>query len=81
MTPASPGMLRWRCRRGMRELDLLLGGWLERRWPTADAGLRSSFEWLLQQPDPEIASWLLGGARPENALHMALIDDIIRRRD
>lgn len=65
----------------MRELDLLLGGWLERQWPVADEGLRDSFRWLLEQPDPEIAQWLFGGARPGDARHAALLDDIVRRRD
>ncbi len=73
--------LRWRCRRGMKELDLLLGDWLERRWPLADAARRHSFQWLLEQPDPEIASWLIGGLRPPDAGHAALVDDIVRCRD
>ena len=44
--------LKWRCRRGMKELDLLLLRWLERGWPRADAERRRAFEWLLEQPDP-----------------------------
>ncbi len=64
----------------MKELDLLLGDWLERRWPLADAARRQSFQWLLDQPDPEIAAWLIGGSRPPDAGHAALIDDIVRRR-
>jgi antitoxin CptB len=69
---ASVAQLRWRCRRGMKELDLLLGDWLERQ--------RRSFQWLLEQPDPEIAAWLIGGSRPGDAGHAALIDDIVRHR-
>lgn len=78
MPDATVAQLRWRCRRGMKELDLLLGGWLERRWGGADAGKRRSFQWLLEQPDPEIAAWLFGGSRPGDAGHAALIDDIVR---
>jgi antitoxin CptB len=73
--------LRWRCRRGMKELDILLGGWLERRWPEADPDLRRAFQWLLEQSDPDLADWLIGGLRPADALHAALVDDIVRRRD
>ena len=73
--------LRWRCRRGMKELDVLLGSWLERRWPEADEGRRRSFQWLLEQPDPDLADWLIGGSRPADAGHAALVDDIVRRRD
>ena len=32
--------LRWRCRRGMRELDSLLSGWLESHWADADPETR-----------------------------------------
>ncbi len=75
------GRLRWHCRRGMKELDVLLERWLERGWPEADAGARLAFEWLLEQPDPDLADWLIGGARPVDAAHAALVDDIVRGRD
>ena len=81
MDGAIEARLRWRCRRGMKELDVLLGRWLERDWPRADDVKRRSFEWLLEQADPDLADWLIGGARPANANHAALVDDIVRRRD
>lgn len=31
------GKLRWRCRRGMKELDLLVLGYLDHHYPTASA--------------------------------------------
>ncbi len=52
--------LRWRCRRGMRELDVLLERYLERRWPTAPEGRRAAFRALLELPDPELAALCLG---------------------
>jgi antitoxin CptB len=73
--------LRWRCRRGMKELDVLLARWIEGGWAEADAERRRAFEWLLEQPDPDLADWLIGGARPPDAAHAAVIDDILRRRD
>ena len=54
--------LAWRCRRGMRELDTLLSTYLERCYPTASAAERQAFEGLLDRPDPEIWSLLLGNA-------------------
>ena len=38
------------------------------------------FEWLLEQPDPDLADWLIGGTRPAYAAGAALVDDIVRRR-
>ena len=39
--------LRWRCRRGMKELDHLLLRWLEREWPAAGDERRAAFGALL----------------------------------
>lgn len=60
---------------------MLLERWLERRWGEADESRRRAFEWLLEQPDPDLADWLIGGSRPTDATHAALVDDIVRRRD
>jgi antitoxin CptB len=63
----------------MKELDLLLSRWIEEGWPGAGPERRLAFEWLLEQTDPALADWLLGGARPPEAGRAALIDDILRR--
>jgi succinate dehydrogenase flavin-adding protein (antitoxin of CptAB toxin-antitoxin module) len=44
----------------MKELDLLLLRYLDNGWATADVDERAAFERLLELPDPEIASYLLG---------------------
>lgn len=77
---AGQGRLRWRCRRGMRELDLLLESWLDRGWPAADAGRRRAFDRLLDETDPQLAAWLLGGLRPADGALAGLIDEIVRIR-
>ena len=79
MTPAD-SRLRWRCRRGMRELDQLLGWYLEVRYPRADASEQAAFGELLDEADPELWSWLLGQAQPSRGDWRAIIDDI-RARD
>jgi len=78
---AAPGQVRWRCRRGMKELDVLLARWLDRRWPAAGGDVRDAFTRLLEQPDPQLADWLLHGARPVDAGLAALVDDILLPRD
>jgi len=62
----------------MKELDVLLMRWLECAWPGADAGSRRAFERLLEQPDPDLADWLIGGRRPADPASAALVDDILR---
>ena len=53
----------------MKELDLLLGGWVRDRFDQADAAQRTEFEALLALPDPLLAGYLLAGvaAPPELA--------------
>ena len=43
--------LRWRCRRGMLELDLVLERFNERHLPTLSAAERKSLEALLEYSD------------------------------
>lgn len=62
--PEPSARLRWRCRRGMRELDVLLGSWLERRWLDADTARRDAFAALLDCEDDEIWDWLTGHEPP-----------------
>ena len=57
--------LRWRCRRGMKELDQLLLRYLERRWPTAGEGERAAFERLLDCEDDRLWRWFLSREAPE----------------
>ncbi len=81
MTGAVPGQLRWHCRRGMKELDVLLERWLDRRWACADPGARAAFVRLLELPDPQLVDWLLQGGRPADAAIADLVDDILQPRD
>lgn len=73
------GLLRWRCRRGMRELDQLLGGYLEECYPSATDRLRAAFAELLEQPDPDLWHWLQGHGAPDDAHWRAVIDEIRTR--
>jgi len=62
---APPGRLRWLCRRGMRELDVLLSAFLEQEYPRLEEPLKADFAALLESQDPEIWAYLLGRAEPE----------------
>ena len=46
--------MRWRCRRGMLELDILLAHFVERHYACLDETQRSTFNTLLDMPDAEL---------------------------
>jgi antitoxin CptB len=70
----APGRLRWRCRRGMKELDVLLERFAQRVALEASAEECRVFAELLELPDPLLAEYLLGGATPaEPHLAQALL--------
>jgi antitoxin CptB len=52
--------LRWLCRRGMKELDLVMSTYLERHYETATGARQAQFRDLLQMPDPDLYNLLLG---------------------
>jgi antitoxin CptB len=52
--------LRWRCRRGMRELDQLLNRWLDQRWTASSEAERGVFLQLLACEDDKLWRWFLG---------------------
>ena len=56
---------RWRCRRGLLELDLLLEAFLERGYGRLDARQRRLFNELLDQPDNDLLDLALGRSEPE----------------
>ena len=61
----SPGRLRWLCRRGTRELDQIMGGFLEEDFAAATPGLQRAFIALLHCQDPDIYDWLMGASAPD----------------
>jgi antitoxin CptB len=70
--------VRWRCRRGMRELDALLLLYLDSRYLTAAADERDAFVRLLELPDPDLFGYLVGRTDvPEESLR----DVVMRIRD
>ena len=71
---AARGQLAWHCRRGMKELDLLLQGYLHGRWANAAADEKAAFEAFLELPDPVIAGYLLGGNEAPDRVTQEIVD-------
>jgi antitoxin CptB len=67
------GELRWRCRRGMKELDLLLTRFLDEHYGAAPPAEQLAFRRLLDLQDPLIHDYLVGRQSPADAELCALI--------
>lgn len=52
--------LRWLCRRGMKELDVVLSRYLEQHYPSDSSADQAQFRALLQMPDPDLYNLVLG---------------------
>ncbi len=62
--PKIHSRLRWRCRRGTRELDLLLQAFLRESYHGLDEAGQQRFAELLEYSDPEIMDWLMRRSVP-----------------
>lgn len=70
--------LRWQCRRGTRELDALLQGYLEKLYGQVDDDEKARFALLLKWEDDELQDVLLGGKEPEANEFASLVNKIRR---
>jgi len=68
--------LRWRCRRGMRELDQLLGRFLDREWRQSPTAERAVFLRLLQTEDDKLWHWFMGHEAVDDAQLAQLVQRI-----
>ena len=85
-TPTEPIELRrkrllWRSsHRGIREMDLLMGGFAKARLSTMTESELSAFEDIIELPDQELLSWVTGEARVPAALSNVLLPELLKFR-
>ena len=70
------GKLRWRCRRGIKELDVLLSRYVEDQFRDASAADQAAFRGLLEGEDSAIYAYCFGAQTPATAELSALVDRI-----
>lgn len=59
--------IRWRCRRGMKELDALMLRYLDHAWATDSEAQRGVFLRLLETEDDKLWRWSMGYETPDDA--------------
>jgi antitoxin CptB len=68
--------LRWRSRRGMRELDAVLHAFLDANATSLSEAEITCFEGILELPDPTLHAYLLGRSAPDDSATAVLIERI-----
>ena len=68
--------LRWRCRRGGREMDLILDRFLAAAGDPLDEDTRQALERLLDRSDRDVLDWVARRSAPPDAALAALVDRI-----
>lgn len=72
--------LRWSCRRGMLELDIILSEFLENHFASISNSAQNSFIRLLACEDQQLYNWLIKHESCENQEFQTIIKDIIHAK-
>ncbi len=64
--------VRWRCRRGLLELDIVLGRFIEQHYASLDNEQRTVFDELLDMPDTQLWDMINGKGETTHA-HQRLV--------
>lgn len=81
MDTARTRRLKWHCRRGMKELDLLLGRFIEHQQSTLGDGRWPELENLLETEDDQLWEWLQNPTLPAARPYRELLERIRRDSD
>lgn len=71
--------LRWQCRRGMKELDLVLEHYLDTRFTSSSERDQHAFIELLKVEDDQLWRWLMGHEAPQQSEQLQLISVLQHR--
>ena len=68
--------LKWQCRRGSKELDLVLNRYLEQHYPMTSPDERHAFKDLLKLEDPQLYALILGEQEAQDSIMKRVINDL-----
>ena len=71
------GKLKWLCRRGMKELDILLERFIDIHYQSLADGSWPEFESLLQAEDDVLWDWFQDPAHPQAVAYRELLEQIL----
>ncbi|RLA02680.1 MAG: hypothetical protein DRQ47_06520 [Gammaproteobacteria bacterium] len=65
--------IKWSCRRGMLELDFILGEFLQGGVNSLSDAEVDDFQKFLENDDPDLYSWLMGFRQPESEEDLVMV--------
>ena len=68
--------LRWHCRRGVKELDIVLSKYLDQHYEMANDNEKLAFKELLDFEDPILFAMLMENVEPANNEHLVLLEKL-----
>ncbi|WP_088332342.1 succinate dehydrogenase assembly factor 2 [Lacimicrobium sp. SS2-24] len=71
--------MKWACRRGMLELDVLLLPFLEQAFDELSDEQKETFERLLTCDDPDLFAWVMGHRTCDDPELSAMVNIIVNR--
>jgi len=79
MSDVERNKLRWRSRRGLLELDLLLVNFVDDGYEELSTEEQGHYRRLLEEEDPDLLSWFSRNAKSADPDLQALVEHILRR--
>ena len=73
--------LLWRCRRGIKEMDIVLQNFIKDSYDELNNENKSAFSKLLEEQDLDILNWVLGKDKPEDKTLIEIIKKIRSSRN
>lgn len=80
LSPIEKSRVKWACRRGMLELDVIFMPFFEHEFDSLSEGDQQTFIRLLESEDPELFRWSMGHAVPADPAFVAMLT-LIRERN
>lgn len=78
-TSRDKARLKWACRRGMLELDVLFMPFVDEAWEQLSDENKVIFERLLTCQDPELFAWFMGHEKCEDQQLNSMVQLILNR--
>jgi antitoxin CptB len=76
-TAEEKARIKWACRRGMLELDVVIMPFFEEQFENLSEQEQIDFVSLLECDDPDLFAWIMGHGRSDNLSHASMVDKVV----